>query len=166
MSLKPLSDLVDEWYTPGSPARRQFDYFSRRQRRIMKVTGFVYRALHRIPPRWITLRDDQYGMHNYAGLGPVVAQFWHDILDGLLQRFEGRRGDDKSSLGDIFYNALDGLAWRFFNDEYVPTWSDVKEGRSGNRRLTWRLRRRHITEHAEALADDYFNEKADRGVAS
>jgi hypothetical protein len=159
MPLRSLSEWRDERYPPGTPERRQYDYLKRRYGRIMRITGPVYLALVRIPPRWITVRDDEYGMHNYAGVGPVVAQFWSDILDGLLQKFEARRDPTSGhELGNIFYSALDGLAWRFFNDEYVPTWSDVKAGRSGRHRLVWRLRRKHAIEQAEARAEDALAE--------
>lgn len=164
MPLRPLSELTDEWFPPGTAERRQYEYAKRRYSRILSVTGGVYRVLHRIPPRWVTVRDDEYGMHNYGGVGPVVAQFWHDILNGLLTRFEERRQPERSSLGDVFYNALDGLAWRFFDDEYVPTWADVKAGHSGKDRLVWRLRRRHIIEQAEAIAEEAVADLENKSV--
>jgi len=147
MPFRPLSELTDERFPPGTAERRRYEYTKRRYGRILDITTAVYRGLHRIP-----------------GAGPVVAQFWHDILNGALTRFEDRREPERSSPGDIFYGALDGLAWRFFDDEYVPTWADVKSGRSGRKRLVWRLRRRHTIEHAEALAEDAMAELRAKSV--
>lgn len=140
MPFRPLSEVIDERYPPGSEERRRHDYTMLREGRILRVTNGTYRALRRVPLA-----------------GPVAAQFWYDILGGILHRFENRNDPEYSDpAGDIFYGALDGLAWRFFNDEYVPTWSDVKSGDSGKHRLVWRLRRRHAIEQAEAMADDFF----------
>ena len=154
MPFRSWSEVIDEKYPPGTQERRRFDYYDRRLGQVGLVTGFVYRALYRIPPRWVTLRDDEYGTHNYVGVGPVAAQFWSDILSGILERFAGL--DDERGARSIFYGALDGLSWRFFDDEYVPTWADVKRGKSGRTRLIWRLRRKYAIEQAEAIASDYF----------
>lgn len=155
MPLRSWSDIIDEEYPPGSIERRRFDAYSVRVGRIDRLCTWVYRMLYRIPPRWVTWRDEEYGNHTYRGVGPVVAQFWHDILSQTLHVMDGL---DHASPGDVFYNALDGLAWRFFDDEYVPTWTDVKSGKSGRTRLIWRLRRRHAIEQAEAMAEDYLRE--------
>lgn len=151
---RTLDSLVDEWYPPGTTSRRRFDYYGRRVRQIHRVESFVYRALIRIPPRWPTDYDEVFGPTNWVGVGPVVAQFWSDILGGFMNRFVFRKTEGDWTLGTIFYNALDGLAWRFMDDEYIPTWKDVRQGKAGRIRWTWRMRRRHTLEMAEAAAED------------
>lgn len=145
MPLHKLSDIFDDMYPPGTQRRREFEYYKRRAGRIFAITGIAYRLLAQIPPR---------------SVGVAVAEFWTSILHGLLERFEARNSIDKTwSYPTIFYGALDGLAWRFFDDEYVPTWTDVKRGKAGKMRLVSRLRRRHAIEQAEAIAETVLAEK-------
>lgn len=158
MPFKPLSEVIDELYVPGTESRRVYEYHLARARRIGAITDIAYHAMHRIPPRWPTADDEVMGPTNWVGVGPVVAQFWFDVLNGLLYKFENRKTPDRDTFGHIFYSALDGLAWRFFDDEYVPTWSEIKAGRGTKNRLVWRLRRRQAIEVAEHYADQALAE--------
>jgi hypothetical protein len=159
MPLHKWSDLIDERYPPGTAERRRFEYFGRRARRMNAITDRVYAWSLRLPFTWATVDDEYFGPMNHRGVGAVVGQYWADSIRGLLEWFEYRNDpDNRPTLGHVFYGALDGLAWRFFNDEYVPTWKDVKSGKSGIRRWSWRMRRRQAYEVAEHRADEYFRE--------
>lgn len=160
MPTRPWRELIDERYPPGTQERREYEFHRRRIRRVNSITEKVYDVLFRIPPKWPTGYDEVFGPTRYRGIGPVVAQFWYDILGGILNSWIDRDLEGKATPRDIFYNALDGLAWRFFNDEYVPTWADVKRGQAGKRRWTWRMRRRHAIEVAEHYADQYHQENS------
>jgi hypothetical protein len=130
----------------------EHDRAVRRERQIMNFLGPIYTVLHHIPPRWPTAHDELMGPTNWVGVGPVVAQFWHDLLDGAISAtFRRRDGYDFRS---IFYGALDGLAWRFFDDEYVPTLSDVRRRKAAGLRRAYRKRRIETIEASRrAIAD-------------
>lgn len=132
--LHTFEDILDRKYPVGSAARRALDERYRRESRILDISDGVYRVLARIPPRWPTAQDEIFGPTNWRGVGPVVAQFWSDVLDGLLHRFEYRRDADRMTYGNIAYGALDGLAWRFFDDAYVPTLRDARRRRARSKR--------------------------------
>lgn len=159
MPLHKLSDLIDEWYPPGTPERREHDRRTRKARRRMRLTSRIYSILLRIPPSKPTVTDE-YGQWNWVGVGPVVAQFWHDILDPILEAFDDRNeaGGRRFEPGSIFYNALDGLSWRFFDDAYVPTWQDLRRGKAGKKRFVWRMRHRGMVEQAGAILADLRDE--------
>lgn len=133
---------------PGSDRRRDYEVRRRRERRIMQVTDRIYATLLRIPPRWSTMDDEYFGKMGWKGLGPVVAQFWHDYLDQWISAYIRKEQDFK--WGDALYSVLDGLAWRFFDDEYVPTLTDVATERLHRR--AWRAEREDIIKEAEQRA--------------
>lgn len=159
MPLRKFSDLIDERYPPGTPERREYDRRMRKMMRRSRLTSRIYSIMLRIPPSWPTT-EDEWGQWNWRGVGPVVAQFWHDILDPVLEVFDDRNEADgrKFEPGHIFYNALDGLAWRFFDDAYVPTWQDLRRGKAGSKRFVWRMRHRAAVERAEAIISDLRDE--------
>ena len=93
------SDFRDELFgVVGSPEREEFEMTSARYRRSMdirhRLTGPLIVAFGR--PIW----HDKYG--NAHSLGHIAYCWWNDLLED----------------GSI-YNALDGLAFHYFDDAYV-----------------------------------------------
>lgn len=138
-------DVVEERYGHlGEPKREAFEHHrrvwaerhDRINRRAERLTGWMYR----LPPRWVHL-SDQFGHIEYWGLGPLLCQFWYDFAFAIADGLEERQRPD---LGQAFYAAADGLAWRFLDDMYVPTLAELADG-SAREQVR---RARHGLEHA------------------
>ena len=142
--LRPLGDSLDqmteERYGPrGTPAREAFEAYGDRLARRNEIVHRLTHWLARIPPRWQyaepeVIEGDIYRF--YHGVGHIAECFWADVLDQLLA---GR--NDRSIgrwLASVGYLTLDGLAFHYFDDAYVPWPREVGTGKVRN----WRWRRR------------------------
>lgn len=146
MPLTSFNDILDERYPPGSPERAEFDALGdrlvKRNDRVRALTGWM----GRIPPRWEyaeaeVIEGETYRF--YHGVGHIAMCFWGDVLDSLLQESYGRGPTNR--LKSAFYGALDGLAFHYLDDAYVPTLTDLRNRSAGRRQNAWRRR------HAAAL---------------
>lgn len=159
---RSLDSLIDELFPPGTPARAHHDQALARLRREGRIVRFLTGWLFRLPLlRWEytdpKIRDGRV-IRFYHGLGHIAGCFWADMAEGLL--FRRRQHDSvRSWLGDTFYNALDGLAFHYFDDVYVPTIADVHSGVAGLRRASDRRRHAAAIETAIARAAEWSGAK-------
>lgn len=140
--LRSFDSYIDERYPPGSSERVRHDAavarLHRQARIVQALTGWMFT----IPPRWeYASRDIIEGKEYryYHGVGHIAACFWSDMADGLL--FGRHDRPIKNWLGSTLYSALDGLAFHYLDDAYVPHIADVGSRRAGHRQAAWRARR-------------------------
>lgn len=151
MTTRSFNDYIDEQYPPGSPERASFDAYgdalAKRRARVSALTGW----LRFIPPRWQYAEPDVIDgvtYRYYHGVGHIAMCFWSDILDALLEESDGRSPARRAK--SAVYSALDGLAFHYLDDAYVPTLTDVRAGRAGACIGSWRRRRKEAIERAVA----------------
>ena len=164
MPLRSFDDLIDEHYPPGSPERAAFDAYGAAYRRRMDRVCTLTSWMRFIPPRWEYTEPEiiegvTYRFHH--GVGHIAMCFWGDMLESLTEEAYGR--GPAGRLKSAFYGALDGLAFHYLDDAYVPTLTDVFAGRAGGRMADWRRRRRAAIARAqqnlaELRAEGYFQE--------
>lgn len=146
--LRSFDSYIDERYPPGTPARARHDAAVARLHRQNRIVHALTSWMFAIPPRWeYASRDIIEGKEyrNYHGIGHIAACFWSDIAEGLL--FERHDRPIKDWLGGTLYSALDGLAFHYLDDAYVPHIADVRAGSAGRRQTDWRRR------HTQAIAN-------------
>lgn len=147
--LVSLDNLTDELFGPeGTPERERMERYSRNLRRRWRRAERLTSWLRHIPPRWVYATDEfnSETIKYYHGIGHIAYVFWSDVvedLDEAAQRLahRGFKGANwKSALAWKFYSLLDGLAFHYLDDAYVPTIADVQQRVAGRRQNDWRRR--------------------------
>jgi hypothetical protein len=150
--LRSFDSLIDERFPPGSPERAGHDARLERLKRERRLVRRLTDWLLELPIlRWEYAEPDVFDgevIRHYHGLGHLASCFWDEVLTGLLHR-RYYHSSEAWLLG-TWSKTLDGLAFHYLDDAYVPTISDVRAGVAGRRQAS--CRRRHGAAIERAVA--------------
>jgi hypothetical protein len=112
--------------------------------------------------RWAYSSDiiDGQKVEFYHGLGHLAYVFWYDVvedLDEMAYRLSHRGVSGYDWLARLrwaIYSTLDGVAFHYLDDAYIPTLADVRARVAGQRQMAWRQRHNQAIEQAQAAWEE------------